>query len=47
MNVRVRELDGLKVVAAKAGNRIVSVIAADKSGAYRKFEFTFAANYAS
>ena len=47
MNVRVRELDGLKVVEAKAGNRFVSAIAADKSGAYRKFEFTFAANYAS
>lgn len=47
MNVRIRELDGLKVVSAKAGNRFVSVIATDKSGAYRKFEFTFSANYAS
>lgn len=43
--VRVRELDGLKVVAAKSGNRFVTVIAIDKKGDYRKFELTFDEGY--
>jgi len=44
---RVRELDGLVPVAAKAGNRFVTVIAADKLGTYTKFEFTFSRDYSS
>jgi hypothetical protein len=39
--LRVRELDGLRVVTAKAGHRFISVIAVDKKGEYRKIEFTF------
>lgn len=45
--VRVRELDDVHVVAAKAGPRFVSVIAIDKSGDYRKIEFTFNRLYGS
>ncbi|HKX73595.1 MAG TPA: hypothetical protein VJM32_06250 [Candidatus Saccharimonadales bacterium] len=39
--VRVRELDDLRVVAAKGGTRFVSVVAINKDGEYRKVEFTF------
>lgn len=46
-HVRVRELDGLRVVAAKAGNRFVSVIAIDKKGDYQKLEFVFEKDYSS
>ncbi|HEY4511717.1 MAG TPA: hypothetical protein VJH55_02655 [Candidatus Paceibacterota bacterium] len=45
--IRVRELDGLVPVAARAGNRFISVIAADSKGNYRKIEFTFDAEYTS
>ena len=43
--VRVRELDGLTSVTAKAGNRFVSVIAVDASGQYVKVELTFDRDY--
>lgn len=43
--VRVRELDGLRPVAAKAGERFVSVIAVDPSGQYTKVELTFDREY--
>jgi len=43
--VRTRELDGLHVVAAKAGNRFVSIIALDSTGLYKKIEFTFDETY--
>lgn len=39
--VRVRELDGLRVMAAKGGGRFVSVVAVNRDGEYRKVEFTF------
>lgn len=45
--VRVRELDGLRVIAAKAGNRFVSTIAIDKQGSYQKLEFVFEKDYSS
>jgi hypothetical protein len=38
---RVKELDGCKVVNAKAKGRFVSVIVADKTGGYERIEFTF------
>ncbi len=44
-HVRVRELDGLKLVSAKAGERFVSVVALDATGTYRKFEITFSEEY--
>ena len=44
---RVKELDGLKAVAAKAGNRFITVIAVDKKGEYQKLEFTFSSDYTS
>ncbi len=43
--LRVPVLDGLKVVAGKAGNRFVSVIAIDSAGVYRKIEFTLNRDY--
>lgn len=45
LSVRIRELDGLRPVAAKAGNRFATVVVLDKTGSYRKFEFMFAADY--
>lgn len=45
VQIRVKELDGLRPVAAKAGHRFVSVIAADRHGLYHKLEFTLNANY--
>jgi hypothetical protein len=43
--VRTRELDGHRVVAAKAGHRFVSVIAIDTAGQYQRFEFTLDRTY--
>ncbi len=43
--VRVRELDGLTPVAAKAGEHFAAVVAVDKSGAYRRFNFAFDRDY--
>ena len=39
--VRVPELDGLKPVMAKAGNRFVAITVVDQNGEYRKLELTF------
>lgn len=44
---RIKELDGFTPIVAKAGNHFVTIIAADKFGAYTKFEFTFNHNYSS
>lgn len=44
---RVRDLDSLRVVTAKAGNRFVAVIAVNRRGEYRKLEFTFDKSYGS
>lgn len=46
-HVRVKELDQLKPINAKAGHRFVTVIAVDKSGSYQKFEFSFDRGYTS
>lgn len=46
VTTRVRELDGLRPLDARAGHRFVTVIAADKSGTYHKLEFHFTENYA-
>lgn len=43
--VRVKELDGLTPVAAKAGERFAAVIAADKNGTYRRLDFAFGHDY--
>lgn len=43
--IRVRELDGIQVVAAKAGNRFASFITLDKKGDYRKIELAFDREY--
>lgn len=43
--IRVPDLDGLRVIAGKAGNRSCSVIA-NKQGDYVKLEFTFDKDYA-
>ena len=43
--VRLKELDGMKVVSGKSGYRFVSMIAIDKQGFYHKFELTFDKDY--
>lgn len=43
--IRVRELDGIQIIAAKAGNRFASFIALDKKGDYHKIEITFDSEY--
>ena len=43
--VRVRELDNVTVVNAKAGPRFASVVALDDTGNYKKIEFTFDEKY--
>jgi hypothetical protein len=45
--VRVRELDDLRIVTAKAGNRFVALIGLDKKGDYHKVELTFDKDYKS
>ena len=45
--VRIQELDGMQVLAAKSGNRFVSLIGLDKRGDYRKIEITFERDYKS
>jgi hypothetical protein len=45
--VRTSELDGVQVVAAKAGNRFASFVTLDKLGEYRKVELTFDREYRS
>ncbi|HEY4486973.1 MAG TPA: hypothetical protein VJB70_04555 [Candidatus Paceibacterota bacterium] len=45
--VRVRELDGFRVVSGRAGERFLSLVAADRKGEYHKFEFTFESNYSA
>jgi hypothetical protein len=43
--IRVPELDGLKPVSAKAGQRFIVVIALDKQGNYQKVELTLDRDY--
>jgi hypothetical protein len=45
VQIRVEELDGLKPVMAKAGNRFVVVIGLDKDGTYQKVELTMGRDY--
>lgn len=44
---RVRELDEIKVITAKSGNRFVSLVGLDKKGNYRIIEITFDRDYKS
>jgi len=44
---RIRELDTLRIVMAKSGNRFISLIGADRSGVYHKVEITFDRDYKS
>lgn len=43
--IRARELDGIQVITAKAGNRFASFIALDKKGNYQKIEIAFDHEY--
>jgi hypothetical protein len=45
--VRVSELDKMRVVHARAGNRFASVIAVDKGGSYHKLELSIDKEYRS
>ncbi|MCK4554045.1 hypothetical protein KAU19_03715 [Candidatus Parcubacteria bacterium] len=45
--IRIRELDGLQPIMAKAGNRFIAVIGMDSSGVYHKVELTFDRGYDS
>jgi hypothetical protein len=44
---RVKEIDGVRIVSAKSGNRFVSLIGLDKTGTYRKFDIVFDRDYKS
>ncbi len=46
-HARIRELDGLRVVSGRAGERFLSLVAADRNGEYHKLEFAFNNNYSS
>jgi hypothetical protein len=46
-HVRATELDGMRSVNARSGNRFASVVAIDKNGTYHKLEFTFDKDYRS
>ena len=43
--MRVRELDGLQTVSAKAGHRFATLVALDKQGRYQKMDFAFGHDY--
>lgn len=43
--VRTPEIDDVTVVSAKAGHRFVSVVGLDKTGDYRKFEYSLDADH--
>lgn len=43
--IRVRELDGLQPIMAKAGNRFITVIGLDHNGVYQKIELTLNLEY--
>ncbi len=45
--IRIKELDGMKILAGKAGNRFISLIGVDRQGVYHKFELTFDREYAA
>jgi hypothetical protein len=47
LQVRVRELDRLKVVTGKAGYRSLILVAVDKMGVYKRFEFFFTKDYST
>lgn len=47
VQIRVKELDGLKPVTAKAGSRYIVIIGLDSSGNYQKVELTFDREYGS
>lgn len=46
-HIRIRELDGLRTISAKAGNRYIVIIAADKNGSYHKLELVMNRDYTS
>jgi hypothetical protein len=45
--VRVKELDGLKVISAMAGGHFAAFVAVDRAGGYQKIELTFDKNFGS
>lgn len=45
--IRVKELDGLKPIVAKSGNRFIAIIAVDVNGVYQKIELTLNRDYSS
>lgn len=45
--IRIRELDGLKTVSAKAGSRYIVIVVADKNGDYYKIELVMSRDYTS
>jgi hypothetical protein len=47
VQVRARELDGLRVIGGKAGGRFASVMAIGKSGSYQRIDFSFSADHSS
>lgn len=47
ITLRVKELDGFKPITGKAGNRFITIIAADKTGSYHKIEIIPNKDYSS
>lgn len=44
---RVKEIDNLKIISAKSGDRFVSLVGLDKTGTYHKVSIAFARDYKS
>lgn len=47
ISIRVSEIDDIQVINAKAGFRFATLVGIDKSGSYKKMEFTFDKEYKS
>ncbi len=47
VQTRIKEIDDLRILSAKAGNRFVSLIGVDRSGVYQKVEIAFDRDYKS
>lgn len=43
--IRVKEIDNLRIVSGKSGNKFISLIGIDKKGEYNKIEITFDIDY--
>ncbi len=47
VQVRIRELDGLRAIGGKGGNRFASLMVVGKSGSYQRLDLSFSKDYSS